>query len=312
MSLRIRRARPADFPAVMRLLESDRSLLPDVLWQTLPKLLIQLMQSDLVMLCVIEETEPLEVRFLGATAFLNPALRDCITGHPTESALSMALRLQIRHGSAFLNRRQVADANRRGELILLNFFGTIGGLLESGVALHEAALKSTTAWTFFHSGYGFAEVLAESSDPLQAELLATARMRIVRRRPGHDGRPTWLFRVTREDALRAPAAWPFFAMVPAAPRFNFTRQQQEILEWALLDFSDRDIMQELALTDESIKKRWRSIYRTAGRVEPALAGDKVGGDLRRDLLQRLRYNLCELRPYRRSGRLPPAGESVAG
>ncbi len=307
MSLRIRRARPADFPAAMRVLEPDRPLLPDVLWKTLPKLLVDLLQSDLVTLCVIEETEPLEVRFLGASAFLNPAFLDRMTGHPTESVLSVALRLHIRHGTAFLNRRQVADANPRGDLILLNFFGTITGLLQGGASLHEAALKSTTTWTLFHSGYGFREIFAESSEPLQAELLGKASMRCVRHRPGENAQPTWLFHVTREEALRVPAVWPFFAMVPTTPRFSFTRQQQEVLERALLDFSDREIMQELSLTDESIKKRWRAIYRTAARVEPALAAHKRGADLRRDLLQRLRYNLSELRPYRRFDSVSPGG-----
>ena len=55
-------------------------------------------------------------------------------------------------------------------------------------------------------------------------------------------------------------------------------------------------MHELALTEDSLKKRWRSIYRAAERVEPGLSAGRTGADLRRAPLQRRRHNLVEFRP----------------
>jgi hypothetical protein len=299
MSVRIRRARPTDLPKARSLLEAERPLIPDDLWRCLPRLLVDFLVTERLRLFVIEETDPPALRFLGGSAFLNPLLYERIVRHPTESVVATSLCLQYHGGQALLNRREVAEANRRGDLILLNFFGTLGGLINGSATLHDAALRSTTAWTFFHAGFNYREILTESADAVQARLYAQAPMPLARHRLSLSGQPTWLFRITRDDALGNPAAWPLFTMVQATPpRFHFTKQQQQELELALLDFSDRDVMRELNLTEDSVKKRWRSIYRRAARIEPALTEHRVGADLRRDLLQRLRYNLAELRPFR--------------
>ncbi len=301
MSLRIRRARASDFPSAMRVLETDRPLIAPSLWQILPRLLVDLALDERISLCAVEETDPPTLRLLGVSAFLNPVSLDAIVGNPAESTVSIALRLQIQRGTAFLNRRQVAEANRRGELILLNFFGALTELLNAGFALHQAAMHASTTWTFFHSGFAFREIYTETADRNVANLLDGTGMRKLRERSASTGEPTWLYQVTRDDALKEPAMWPFWAMLPAEPKFGFTRQQQAVLERALLDHSDREIMQELELTEDSLKKRWRAIYRTARRVEPAFTVHQSGADLRRDLLSRLRYNPTELRPYSRTG-----------
>jgi hypothetical protein len=264
--------------------------------------LCDLARDERIALCAIEDTARSSLRLLGASAFINPAVLPTILEHPTESAVATALRLQVRDGNAFLNRRQVAESNRRCDLVLLNFFGALHELEDAGLELHQAAMQASTTWTFFHSGFGFREIYTESADPRVARLLMGTGMRNLRQRPAQTGEPTWLFRVTRADALKEPALWPFWAMIPAAPKFGFTRQQQEVLERALLDCSDREIVQELGLTEDAVKKRWRSIYKTAARVEPALGTHQSGADLRRELLSRLRHNPAELRPYPRGGR----------
>jgi len=95
-----------------------------------------------------------------------------------------------------------------------------------------------------------------------------------------------------------PAGFPFSGMAATAPLFGFTKQQQQMLELALLDFSDREIVRELGITDDSLKKRWRAIYRAISRIEPGRVSGGSGADIRRALLQSLRHNMSELRPYR--------------
>jgi hypothetical protein len=299
MSLRIRRARRSDFPDALRLIEPDRALFTSTQWRALQPLLVGLIEDDRGLLCVVEETDPPGLRFLGGSAFLSPASYDELFAHSSDSILAGALMRQRDKANAFLNRRQIAEHNGRCELILLTFFGAIDPFVGIGASVHEAVSKATTAWTFFHSGYCLREIVLETASETQTRLFEQLSAQLVRCRPTVSGKPTWVYRMTRDEALARPAAWPFVAMVPPVPRFGFTRQQQQVLELALLDFSDREVMRELTLTEDSLKKRWRSIYRRTERIEPALVAGLGGADLRRALLQRLRHNLVELRPARR-------------
>ena len=297
MSLRIRRARTADLRTVGPLIASDRPLFSSALWRRLPSVLGELLEADRILLCVVEETQPPALRFVGGSAFLNPALRDGFVKHPTKSIVEAALAAQASHGNGFLNRRQVAEANALRDLVLLNFFGTIDYMVAQGYSAHEAGSKATTSWTFFHQGFGFREILLETASPVQAALFQQLSARRLREHRSPSGHPIWQYQISAIDARQNPVAWPHSAMVPTAPRFHFTKQQQQVLEFALLDFSDREIVGELQVTHDTLKKRWRAIYRTVERAEPSLIAGKAGADLRRAVLQRLRHNLVELRPH---------------
>jgi len=298
MSFRIRRARRSDLAAVSQLTDADRPLLSAAEWKRLPSFLVDGLESGRIQLCVVEDFRSGKVRFLGGSAFLQDGVRDDILAQPTRSALSLVLERQQTRGTALLNRRQIAESNRRGALTLLNFFGTTHGLVADGASLNAGASIATETWTFFHAGFSFREILIETADRTQAEILRSIPAQVLRHRADPSGRPAWLFHITREDALRNPAGWPFGIMVATPPRFAFTAPQQEVLELALLDFSDREMMRELGLTGDSLKKRWRAIYRRAAVVEPAMFTRSTGADLRRALLQRVRHSLSELRPYR--------------
>jgi hypothetical protein len=297
MSLRIRRARPTDVLRAGPLIEPDRPLFSAAMWRRLPSLLVELLETGRILLCVVEETDPQDLRFIGGSVFLNPALRDRFVDDPIDCTLEAALHYHAAGGTSCLNRRQIAEENSCRNLILLNFFGTIDYMVARGASAHEAGSKATSAWTFFHQGFGFREILLETATAAQAALFRHLSARCLREHLSPSGQPTWQFQITADDASHNPVAWPYSAMVPAAPRFNFTRQQQQVLELALLDFSDREIVSELDITDETLKKRWRAIYRAVEAIEPTLLARKAGADLRRALLQSLRHNLVELRPH---------------
>ena len=98
--------------------------------------------------------------------------------------------------------------------------------------------------------------------------------------------------------MKASPSWPSSAMISPCPRFGFTAAEQQLLELALLDHSDRDAAAALNLSADAIKKRWRSIYKKVSQIEAALLPPELNGsDQRRALLQSLRNNLQELRPY---------------
>jgi len=87
------------------------------------------------------------------------------------------------------------------------------------------------------------------------------------------------------------------AQCPMGGRGDATRQQQQFLELALLDLSDREIQEWLGLSDETLKKRWHSTYARVRQSDPDLLPEGLpGADQRRVLLGYLRQHPEELRP----------------
>jgi hypothetical protein len=91
-------------------------------------------------------------------------------------------------------------------------------------------------------------------------------------------------------------------MLAPQPRFGFTRADQKLLELALLDRSDREAAAGLNLSTEAIEKRGRSTYSKVAQEELGFSRPEPNGaHQRRALLQMLRNNLQEIRPYRERG-----------
>jgi hypothetical protein len=154
------------------------------------------------------------------------------------------------------------------------------------------------AWTYYHRGFALREVWTERATPFMIEAVSRIGLRVYRERTLPNGVPSKLFVFTREEALKATPSWPSLAMISPRPRFGFTHAEQQLLELALLDHSDREAAATLNLSTEAIKKRWRSIYKKVSQIEAALLPPELSGSgQRRALLQNLRNNLQELRPY---------------
>jgi hypothetical protein len=73
------------------------------------------------------------------------------------------------------------------------------------------------------------------------------------------------------------------------PRLGFTQPQQRLLELALLDYADAAAAEELGISSEAVRKRWRAIHSRHEFGE--------GKDQRRGLLAYVRQHLEELRPW---------------
>ena len=292
MPLRYRRATPAEIPEAIPLLEPSRPLLTRETWRALPGLLEDLLERERILLCVLEDSDSRQLRFVGGSAFLDGRFLQAALGQAEESLIEHALVVERDYGHAFLNPRQIASANRGAKLSLLNFFGVPFRLDR------EEMGAVTGAWSFFHKGFQFREVWSETADPGQAQLLAQIGLRLHRTRESREGNPVWLFHITREQALLTPASWPASAMLSSPPRFGFSRAQQKLLELALLDHSDREIAERLDVSEDAVKKRWRSIYVKVSSLEPRLLRRETSGAVqRRALLHRLRQSLEELRPF---------------
>ena len=128
MPVRYRRAKPEEIPHALRLLEPDRPLFSSSTWTALPQLLKDLLERERILLCVIEEPDSHNLRFVGGSGFLTSTFLRAALDHPTENILELAFAAECAQQPVFLNVKQVAAANRSGDLRLLIFFGTTGSL----------------------------------------------------------------------------------------------------------------------------------------------------------------------------------------
>lgn len=299
MSICFRRAKAKDIERALSsgMLQPDRRMLSERTWRRLPQLLENLLSQERIMLCVIEETESQLMLLFGGSGFVDPGTLRNAFSSSDEFLLERAFSGELNGERSFLGYRQIADANERGDLRLLSFFGVPRGFdpTQMSAALQPGNVVET--WNFFHKGYQYKEAWFETSDPLSTGVMLATGIELVRQRKDPDGTVFSRFRVSKEQALRNPAGWPFHVLLSHQPNFFFTRAQQKILESALLDRSDQEICAELTLAPDALKKRWRSIYRTVRR-ELADGPDR-SIQKRSEILEIVRSNLAEIRPYRR-------------
>ena len=287
---------PEDVRRSMHVIEQDRMIFSPDSWPRVPATLEDLVIRERILLCVFEEIQSGRIVCAGGSGFLQPDFFQSAFA-AGEGLVNAAFDCESRGRAAFLNRKQIADGNRREDLRLLNFFGIPKVDLEQPETL-EILGVITEGWTFFHKGFGLRELWNEVAEPFKVKVLLRLGAKIQQTRTLASGMSGVLFCITREMALESTPAWPGSAMLSGRPRFGFKWREQQLLELALLDHSDRDAASHLQVSAEAVKKRWRSIYTKVSRADPSLLPvDLSGADQRRFLLQGLRNNLQELRPY---------------
>ena len=296
MPVRYRRATPDDIPCVAPLLSPDRVVFSEQTWAALPGVLAELIRYERMLLCVVENTDTGKLMFAGGSGFVDPGFLREAAGADTP-VLEQAMSAEARSCAVFFDCHRLADANRRSDVHTLSFFGVPPQFGWSADQLAIGLSTFTAAWHFFHYGFRMREIFCECSHQGQAQIIMNAGVSMYRELPVPDG-TVWQLRITREEAMKTPAAWPASDLLAPPPRLGFTRKQQQLLELALLDCSDREVAEQRELTPDAVKKRWRSIHAKVAAAEPHLFKDcRNGADQRRALLLRLRQNLEELRPF---------------
>ncbi len=297
MQIRHRRALPQDIARGREILEPERILFSPRTWQLMPELLEDLLGRERILLCTLDDVETGRMVGMGGSGFLHPDFLEAALASPG-GLIDAAFTAEAEGRPAFLNRKQVADANRAADLRLVNFFGAPHGIDPNHPGALEILGSFPEAWNFYHRGFALREIWMEHVIPFMIEITSRLGMRVYRERTLPNGAPSKLSVMTREEALESTPSWPGSAMISPSPRFGFTTVEQQLLELALLDHSDREAATTLQLSAEAIKKRWRSIYTKVSQIEAALLPPELSGsDQRRALLQILRNNLQELRPY---------------
>ncbi len=90
-----------------------------------------------------------------------------------------------------------------------------------------------------------------------------------------------------------------------APKIGFDRRSREVLKFAMDGLSDDEIADEVGITLQGVKKRWRQIFAIVRAASPTVLGDrslsdddgKRGAESRSIVLRYVRSNRAELHPY---------------
>lgn len=292
--IRYRRARPADVQRAWNVVQRDKGLFSTQTWSRLPDLLADLVEREKIALCVFEDLDAKQFVCMGGYGFIHPEFLGETLRNPTEGVLEQAFAAELVLRPAWLNQREVAQANRLGTLEALAFFATPDFDDPNCSALIGMIFD---AFPFFLKGFQFRAIWQENVSSRASEALLNAGYARYRQVENTSGDSITLLRASAQSGSPLGS---FMASVVSSPpaRFRFSRAEQKLLECALLDFSDREVMEYLLLSAEAIKKRWRSIYAKVTAQEPGLfKADVSGADRRRILLNRIRQNLQELRPY---------------
>ena len=281
LGFRCRFFRRGDLPDAIRLLAQDRGLFQKDLWNRLPELILDLMERNRLVGGVVEDLETGKLAFFGMTGWAKPER----IGKVLDKGPVLFRDALLREETLFLSPKQVATANGSGDLALVHLGGCPD---EKDFGLPRGFEVHRMAFSFFmtvHAGYRISEfwqenLLAEAS--LHAESMGMSEVK----RAGGVGR---LFCFSRADAAAKPGAQLAYLMKYPPPRLGFTQPQQRLLELALLDYADAAAAEELGISSEAVRKRWRAIHSRHEFGE--------GKDQRRGLLAYVRQHLEELRPW---------------
>jgi len=292
MSVLYRRALPEDIAPAWPTVRSDWGLFPAALRPRVPAIIADLVSSDRLTMCVLEDSRSKTPVLMGGFGFLPRVFIERAQRVEHCSVLEQAFDAECRSIPVFLGRRHVVAGNRARDLEMINFFASPP---DDGPAFQHLVSAVYDAWQFFVKGFELNGIWQENASPRHDATLSSAGYRVVRKFERNTTDIVTLFHTSRTDGEGSLVG---SVMTSPAPVFGFSRAEQRLLECALLDQTDQEVAEALHVTPDAIKKRWRSINAKVGEREPAtLAGVTSAVGRRRAILGRIRPRLEELRPY---------------
>jgi hypothetical protein len=306
-SLRYRPGQPRDLHRAKCFLEAERNCFGRRVWESLPGLMADLLSRGAAKSYIVEDRTTSRIGWFGLSTFVHPDAVRRALDEPSVPFRESLCQAALAGQRVFLGPEEIAQGNRSRTLALTILvcrpYTNVLPQSESAV-LFRLAYDS---FCFVHAGFGLSAVWQEVGDPERTRALENMGLVRYRESTGSNGLEQALLTYTPERAVAHPSYAMSLIFNSHPPRFGFSPAQQSLLEAALLDVSDRDFAHQNGLTQDAVKKRWRTIYDSVSGVDPFLVpAGLAGSDQRRVLLGCVRQHLEELRPIANAGR----GESV--
>lgn len=243
----------------------------------------------------------------GLSVFVDDAFADEVVANRPHSCSPVALVYEriLAGRSPVLSPAAVARANAGDGLTLLVLHFVARSLSMPPTPAEIAVVTvGHTMFRLAHEGYNVSRMLHEAYGPTQRAFLEAGGLRFL---SGAPDEPLLLMGATRADAdVHLPGAAVSFLFMRRTPALGFTPAEQRVLLRAVHDATDDAIADDLGISYDAVKKSWRRIYERVAVGQPGLlegnddaADDTLRGkEKRRRLLQYLRNNLHELRPFK--------------
>jgi hypothetical protein len=306
--MRFRLGRAADFSECGRLLVNDGGLeLAPEMWAALPRIWKAMFDSWGRGTFVVYTDEDDSVYGFGMSAFVTDAFLQAEQANPRPY---IAARFYQDFERVLLGVDDVREANTEERLNLLILHACHKNPDPSHPQTRRVMPIAAQSFLFAHAGYSIRALLGEVYGAEFAAFLEAGGYELVsdfpelekqRRRP-------YLMKLDREQVPRGGSDLAMQLLYPQRPIFQFTIAEQRLLTHSLLGLTDRQLSDELAVSLETVRSTWDSIYTRVARVRPLLfaAPDEAstaaarGAEKRRQLLDYLRQHMEELRPATRA------------
>jgi hypothetical protein len=210
--------------------------------------------------------------------------------------------------SLVLAQDAICEHGGRGSLHLLVLHAELRNRDFENDGSRLALAAAARGFYFFHMGYGLATLSYAAEDA--SMVTGVAPQTGIR---SHESCLVTLSGATVDAGALNMTSFLFHARTP---RFYFTRAQRDLLTRALLGDGDAEAAAALAVSVDAVKRAWRGAFQRVAEVAPGLLGSSNerrgsvrGVEKRRRLLEYLRTNLVELRPFPAPQSITPAHAS---
>jgi DNA-binding CsgD family transcriptional regulator len=295
MAIRIRSARPKHVQRSLDVLDIAPDSYGPSSTQGLAPLVERLLGEGALRGPALETSDPEgELDGVAFTGFAPLAIAQEWILNPPKQFPDYLLERERDGNGVLLRPDAVASLNARGELALV--LVAFGVRAADEATHHNRIMAMMSTFKTFHEGYHCPLLL--HPNPESAEGPETLR-RLGLRFHG----ALWSFSL--DDLKVTP--YSMFASLGArpAPRLGFSPAEKEHLFEALLGASDAELADSMGISQETVRKRWRSVFdRVAQREDlhlfPRVDANeaKRGPEKRGTLLEYLASHLEELRPHR--------------
>ena len=314
-AFRFRIGSSADLPYCVPLLPPGFRA-DDTIRKKLVSVWTRLLASEAKTFCIVEDLKqdyPRGIEGFGLSVFVsdNFAAEVCASPKPYLAAQFYKLIL-AGEDDVLLAPERIAEANSTtGINVLVLHFGLRNHDLSDMRTAH-ALMAGSAGFFFFHSGYRIKMLINETYGPQSLDYMERGGFRLANdfhreSAPAFDSVPPehhpYLF-LLRREWVQPGAVNPLSQLFyPATPQLFFSAAERRVLERALLNESDAQIANNLAISIDRYKKTWRNVFARVNRVAPYLIpaaelepSGARGQEKRRHLLDYLRTHLEELRP----------------
>lgn len=314
--MRFRLTQPEDFAAALAFLPRAFCYSPTLL-DALPDIWSELLRSGRLISGVVEElSAPPGKQLLGVglSVFVSDAFADDILVNPRPYANARLHDMLLAGHSLVLNPREIAQHNLNGGLNLMPLHFCTASLNFRDPQVMRILSAAQELFRIMHAGYRVKRIVKDVVNIDLCRFMQATGMNLVcdyasaYPELGLDSLPEserpYLLSIRHDEMPLGSAMSMMFLTSPV--RFRFTPAEQRVLLCALLRETDEDIAHDLALSHDTVRKHWKSIFQRVQMVAPEFFpgdeedksnGNGRGREKRRHLLRYLQMHMEELRQH---------------